>query len=125
MLCLVICLREITRREPSTFTKNFIQIHGHLTLFNESLNFGLLSSRQDSHQSLGSKPVLGSLLVISLRHITKHNMSSLIDVMDDLSKVTLEILSSKTFKVSKSCWGNVSLPLQVTLALINHGSDCN
>merc|ERR1719317_1358850 len=42
--------------------------------------------------------------------------------MDNLAKVALEILGSKTLKVSKSCWRNVSLPLQVSFSSINKGS---
>merc|ERR1711892_1629020 len=42
--------------------------------------------------------------------------------MDDLAKVTLEILGCKTLQVGKSCWRNVSLPLQVSFPSINKSS---
>merc|ERR1712106_1110173 len=95
---------------PGAFTKNFIQVHGHRTGCNKSFNLSLLSWRQDPHESLGSKPVLCPLLMISLGHVAKHDVSSLVKVMDDLAKVTLEILGCKTLQVGESCWRNVSLP---------------
>merc|ERR1719483_530187 len=86
------------------------------------LNLCLLSSWQDPHQGLGSKPVLCPLLVISLGHVTKHEVSSLINVMDDLAKVALEVLGGKTLQVGKSCCRDVSLPLQVSFPSINKSS---
>ena len=59
------------------------------------------------------------LLVVTLRHLTEHQMSGLVDVMDDLAKITLEVFGSKTLKVSKSCRRDVSLPLQVSLSSVN------
>merc|ERR1719320_1722840 len=49
-------------------------------------------------------------------------MSSLVNIVDNLAKVALEIFGSKTLKISKSCWRNVSLPLQVSFSSINKGS---
>ena len=51
------------------------------------------------------------LLVVTLRHLTEHQMSGLVDVMDDLAKVGLEVSSGKALKVGKSCWRNISFPL--------------
>merc|ERR1719250_223271 len=107
---------------PGTLAKDLIKIHGHGVGSNKTLDLCLLSRGQDPHDGLGCKPVLGSLLVVTLWHITKHDMSSLVDIMDNLAKVALEILGSKTLKVSKSCWRNVSLPLQVSFSSINKGS---
>merc|ERR1712012_1280769 len=108
---------------PSTLSKNLIKIKSNFAFLNETLNFLGKFWRKNPHQSLGSKPVLGSLLVISLGHVGEHQMSSLVDVMNDLSKIGFEVSSSQIFKISQSSWRNVSLPLEVTLASINHISD--
>merc|ERR1719250_292104 len=107
---------------PGTLAKDLIEIHGHGVGSYKTLNLCLLSRGQDPHDGLGCKLVLGSLLVVTLWHITKHDMSSLVDIVDNLAKVALEILGGKTLKVSKSCWRNVSLPLQVSFSSINKGS---
>merc|ERR1719250_374465 len=112
----------LLRDSPGTLAKDLIEIHGHGVGSNKTLNLCLLSRGQDPHDCLGCKPVLGSLLVVTLWHITKHDMSSLVDIMDNLAKVALEILGGKTLKVSKSCWRNVSLPLQVSFSSVNKGS---
>merc|ERR1712107_9707 len=69
---------------PSTLSKNLIKIKSNFAFLNETLNFFGKFWRKNPHQSLGSKPVLGSLLVISLGHVREHQMSSLVDVMNDL-----------------------------------------
>merc|ERR1711992_435170 len=43
--------------------------------------------------------------------------------MDDLAKVGLEVRLGKVLQVGESSGGNVSLPLEVTLACLNHISD--
>merc|ERR1719516_153693 len=108
---------------PGADTKDLIEIKRDLALLNKTLNLRLDSCRQDSHQSLGGKSVLGSLLVISLWPVCEHLVGSLVDVMDDLAKVGLEVLGGKTLKVGQSCWWNISLPLEVTLASVNETSE--
>ena len=99
---------------PGALTKDVIKVKSDRLLLNQSFNFSFKISRQDSHKSLGSKSVLGSLLVVSLWHVTEHGVGSLVDVMDDLSKVSLEVLGGKTLKISKSSSRNVSFPLKFT-----------
>merc|ERR1711988_1907191 len=81
------------------------------------------SGRQDSHEGLGGKPVLGSLLVVSLGHVTEHGVGGLVDVVDDLSKVGLEVGLGKVLKVGQGGSGDVSLPLQSALAFLLHVLD--
>merc|ERR1712179_1614 len=50
-------------------------------------------------------------------------MSSLVDVMDDFAKVGLKVSGGQAFKVGKSCRRDVSFPLEVALASLNHVSD--
>merc|ERR1719323_2714432 len=83
-------------------------------------NLSFKISRQDSHQGLGCKSVLGSLLVISLGHVREHGVCSLVDVVDDLAQVGLEVSGGQTLQVGESSSGNVSLPLESTLALLHH-----
>ena len=99
-----------------------IQIQGYLLAFDQRLHFSFGVSWKESHHGLGSKSVFCSLFVISLRHITKHNMCSLVDIMDDLAHISLEILGSKTLKVSKSSWRYISLPLKIAFSSFNETS---
>merc|ERR1719282_1154853 len=105
--------------DPGAYTEDLIEVKRDLALLNQTLHLGPHSSGQDPHQSLGSKPVLGSLLVVSLGHVGEHLVSSLVDVVDDLTQVGLEVLGGQTLEVVEGCWGNVSLPLQVTLASLH------
>merc|ERR1712073_270280 len=91
--------------------------------FNQGFNFSFKISRQDSHESLGGKPVLGSLLVVSLGHVTEHGVGRLVDVVDDLAKVGLEISLGKVLKVCQGGSGDVSLPLELAFTLFNHVSE--
>merc|ERR1719322_2065628 len=108
---------------PSALTKDVIKVKGDGLFFDKSLNFSFKISRQDPHECLGSKSVLGSLLVISLWHVTEHGVSSLVDVMDDFAKVGLEVSGGKILKVGQSCSWDISLPLQSSLAFLNHLSE--
>ena len=105
---------------PCADSKDLIEIQGDLALLNKTLNLWLDSCRQDSHQSLGGESVLGSLLVVTLRHVGEHLVGSLVNVMDDLSKISFEISGSKILQVGKSCWWNISFPLKVSFSFINH-----
>merc|ERR1712018_241730 len=105
--------------QPGALTQDLIEVQGDLTLLNQTLHLLLVILRQDPHQGLGGKPVLGSLLVITLGHVIEHQVSSLVDVMDNLAKVALEVLGSQSLKIGERCWRDVSLPLEVTLASVN------
>merc|ERR1719461_1192351 len=63
------------------------------------------------------------LAKFSLGHVVKHKVGGLVDVVDDLSEVALEVGLGQVLQVRQSCWGNVSLPLKVTLTIINHIPD--
>merc|ERR1719283_234308 len=107
---------------PGALAKNLVEVHGHLVLGNQALHLCLDGRGEDPHDGLGGEPVLGPLLVVSLGNVTKHHVSGLVDVMDDFAEVTLEISGSQTLKISKSLWRNISLPLEVPLASVNHPS---
>ena len=92
-------------------------------MLNETFHLGPDSSGEDPHEGLGGEPVLGALLVVSLGHVGEHLVGGLVDVMDDLTKVGLEVLGSKALQVVEGCWRDVSLPLQVTLATLNQVSE--
>ena len=108
---------------PGTLTEDLIEVQGDFTLLNQTFDFLGKFWWQNPHQSLGGEPVLGSLLVVSLRHVTEHNVSSLVDVVDDLAKVGFEVGGGQVLQVRQSCGGNISLPLKITLACFNHISD--
>merc|ERR1719234_228645 len=120
----VVCLRLFERspdlnRFPGALAKDLIEVKADGLLLDETFHLGLHGGREDPHQSLGRKPVLGALLVVTLGHVGEHEMCGLVDVMDDLSKVLLEVARSKFLKVGQSSGRNVTLPLQVSLARIN------
>jgi len=104
---------------PGTLTKDVVQVQGDGLFLNQGFNFSFKISRQDSHQGLGGKPVLGSLLVITLGHVIEHQVSGLVDVMDNLAKIALEVLGSQSLKIRERRRRDVSLPLEVTLASLN------
>ena len=89
----------LLRLDPGAGTEDLIQVQGHAAFLNQTLNLLLVGLGEDPHQGLGGEPVLCSLLVISLGHVIEHEMSGLVDVVDDLSEVTLEVLSGESFKV--------------------------
>ena len=76
---------------PGALTQDVVEVQGDGLFLNQSFNFSFKISRQDSHQGLGGEPVLGSLLVVALGHVGKHGVGGLVDVVDDLSEVTVEV----------------------------------
>merc|ERR1719193_938488 len=50
-------------------------------------------------------------------------MRCLIDIVDNSAKVALEVTGGKGLKVSQGLWGDIALPLQLALALIDNGSE--
>merc|ERR1719228_759568 len=107
---------------PGALAQNFIEVKSDGLLLNQALHLGLLLGRQNPHQSLGGKPVLGTLLMVALGHIGEHDVGGLVDVMDDLAKVALEVSRGKLLKVGQGGRRNVTLPLQVALASVNESS---
>ena len=97
---------------PGTLTEDLIEVQGDFTLLNQTFDFLGKFWWQNPHQSLGGEPVLGSLLVVSLRHVTEHNVSRLVDVVNDLAKVFVEVGVGQVDKVVQSVLGNIPLPLE-------------
>ena len=54
--------------------------------------------------------------MVSLGHVVEHQVGGLVDVVDDLTKVRLEVCLGEVLQVGQSCWGDVSLPLEVSFA---------
>jgi len=108
---------------PGALSQDLVQVQSHGLAGDESFDFGLEVGGQNSHQGLGGKTVLGTLLVVSLGQILEQAVGSLVDVVDDFAKVALEVAGGKRLQVGKGLWGDVSLPLQLSLALINDGSE--
>merc|ERR1711990_487631 len=107
---------------PGTLTQDVVEVQGDGLFLNQSFNFSFKISRQDSHESLGGKPVLGSLLVVSLGHVGEHGVGGLVDVVDDLAKVGLEVGGGERLEVGEGGRWDISLPLEPALALIDHAS---
>merc|ERR1711990_589220 len=107
---------------PGTLTQDVVEVQGDGLFLNQSFNFSFKISRQDSHESLGGKPVLGSLLVVSLGHVGEHGVGGLVDVVDDLAKVGLEVGGGERLQVGEGGRWDISLPLEPALALIDHAS---
>merc|ERR1719507_2367451 len=103
---------------PGTLTQDVVEVQSDGLLVNEPLHLSFKISRQDSHQSLGGKPVLGSLHVVSLGHVREHGVGGLVDVVDDLAKVGLEVSGGERLQVGESGSRDISLPLQPGLAFI-------
>merc|ERR1719507_2845902 len=108
---------------PGTLTQDVVEVQGDGLLVNEALHLSFQISRQDSHESLGGEPVLGSLLVVSLGHVGEHGVGGLVDVVDDLAEVGLEVSGGQILQVGEGGSGDVSLPLEPALSLINHTSE--
>merc|ERR1719336_2334554 len=109
-------------RVPSAFSKNLVKVERDGLLLNQPFDLLLHGRRQDPHQGLGGEPVLGALLVVALGHVGEHGVSGLVDVVDDLAKVLLEVAVGESLEVGQGCRGNVSLPLEVTLACDDQAS---
>ena len=105
---------------PGALTQDVVEVQGDGLFLNQSFNFSFKISRQDSHEGLGGEPVLGSLLVVSLRHVGEHGVGGLVDVVDDLAQVGLEVSGGQRLQVGESGSWDVSLPLEFTLALHHH-----
>merc|ERR1711997_287975 len=105
---------------PGALTQDVVEVQGDGLFLNQSFDFSFKISRQDSHESLGGKPVLGSLLVVSLGHVGEHGVGGLVDVVDDLAKVGLEVGGGERLEVGESSSWDISLPLEPALAFINH-----
>ena len=63
---------------PGALTQDVVEVEGDGLLVNETLHLSFKISRQDSHEGLGGEPVLGSLLVVSLRHVREHGVGGLV-----------------------------------------------
>merc|ERR1711990_603582 len=107
---------------PGALTQDVVEVQGDRLFVNETLHLSFKISRQDSHEGLGGEPVLGSLLVVSLRHVGEHGVGGLVDVVDDLAQVGLEVSGGQRLQVGESGSWDVSLPLEPALAFINHAN---
>merc|ERR1719378_1772542 len=63
------------------------------------------------------------LLVVALGQVLEQAVGGLGDVVDDLAQVALEVAGGQRLEVGQGLGGNVSLPLQFALPLIDNGSE--
>jgi len=59
--------------------------------------------------------------VVTLGQVLEESVGGLVDVVDDLAEVTLEVAGGQRLEVVESLLGDISLPLEFALALINDG----
>merc|ERR1719427_1094239 len=104
---------------PSALAQNLIQIQSYGFLLNQGLHFCFQIIREKSHQSFRGKAILGSFLMIALRHVIEHLPCSLVNVMDNLAKVSFEVIRSKTCQICKSFCRDLPLPVEVSFSLFN------
>jgi len=103
---------------PGTLSQNLVQVQSHGLSCNKAFYFSFQFVGQNSHQSLGGKPVLGTLLVITLGHVFEHIVAGQIDIVNDLAQVGFEVSGSQVVQVVQSFLGNFSLPLEFAFAFI-------
>ena len=101
---------------PGTLSQNLVQVQSHGLSCNKAFYFSFQFVGQNSHQSLGGEPVLGTLLVITLGHVFEHIVAGQIDIVNDLAQVGFEVSGSQVVQVVQSFLGNFSLPLEFALA---------
>merc|ERR1719221_2333309 len=94
---------------PSALTQDVVEVQGDRLLLDKPLHLAQQFLWQQPHQGLGGESVLGTLLVISLGHVSEHEVGSLVDVVDDRSKVALEVLLCKLLEVGQGCRWDVPL----------------
>ena len=97
---------------PGALSQNFVQVQSHGFLVDQAFYFGLQVVGEDPHQGLGSEPVLGTLLVITLGHVFEKVVASQIDVVDDLAQILFEVGIGQVLQVVQSVLRNISLPLK-------------
>ena len=107
---------------PGALAEDLVQVQGHGLVGDQAFDLVLQVGGQHAHQGLGGESVLGALLVVALGQILEQAVGGLVDVVDDLAQVALEVAAGKGFQVGKSLWGDVSLPLQLSLALVDNGA---
>merc|ERR1719151_457870 len=117
------CLFDTLLLSPGALTKDVVKVKSDALFVDQSFDLSLKISRQDSHQGLGGEPVLGSLLVVTLGHVSEHGVGGLVDVVDDFAKVGLEVCGGEGLEVGQGGGGDVSLPLESSLALLHHGPE--
>merc|ERR1719391_956986 len=78
---------------------------------------------QDLNHGLRSKFVHGVVLVVSPGQVAEHVPGQLVDPLDHLGHVGLEVGGGEhVLQLGELLVGNLSLPLQLAAALLNHGA---
>merc|ERR1711922_23798 len=107
---------------PGALSEDLVQVQGHGLAGDQTLHLGLQLGGQHAHQGLGSEAVLGTLLVVALGQVLEQAVGGLVDVVDDLAEVALEVAGGQRLEVGQGLGGDVSLPLQFALPLIDNSS---
>merc|ERR1719414_926799 len=103
---------------PSALAQDVVEVQGDRLLLDQPLHLAQQLLWQQPHQGLGGESVLGALFVLSLGHVSEHEVGGLVDVVDDRSQVALEVLLGQLLEVGQGRRWDVPLPLQVALALL-------
>merc|ERR1719239_868988 len=105
---------------PSAVSNNVVQIKGHPLLGDQHVHFCLLLGWQQFEQSFGGKTIGGSLLVRACRQVKEQVVSDVEDVLDDAGKVLVEVLVRHVHENFPGRVRDVSFPLQISFAVLNH-----
>merc|ERR1719414_1602903 len=114
------CLKGLAL-SPGALSQDFVQVQSHGLLVDQVFYLGFQFVREDPHQSLRSKPVLGTLLVVTLRHVLEKVVSGQVDIVNDFAQVLFEVGIGQVLQVIQSVLGNVTLQLQFALAFLADG----
>merc|ERR1719220_2188540 len=114
--------RNLRKTKTNLMTQDVVEVQGDRLLLDKPLHLAQQLLWQQPHQGLGGESVLGALFVISLGHVSEHEVGGLVDVVDDRSQVALEVLLGQLLEVGQGRRWDVPLPLQVALALLDEGA---
>merc|ERR1719414_1794236 len=84
------CLKGLAL-SPGALSQDFVQVQSHGLLVDQVFYLGFQFVREDPHQGLRSKPILGTLLVVTLRHVLEKVVSGQVDIVNDFAQVLFEV----------------------------------
>ena len=115
---IMICDLKRLALSPGALSQDLVEVQSHGLLVDQVFYLGFQFVGEDPHEGLGSEPVLGPLLVVTLRHVLEQIVSGQVDIVNDFAQVLFEVGVGQVLEVVQSVLGNVSLPLKLALALL-------
>ena len=103
---------------PGALSQDLVEVQSHGLLVDQVFYLGFQFVGEDPHEGLGSEPVLGPLLVVTLWHVLEQIVSGQVDIVNDFAQVLFEVGVGQVLEVVQSVLGNVSLPLKLALAFL-------